>query len=294
MIVPGYTKMDASTPAERKNLAVVERLYDEVFNKRDVSAADSLMSSELLQHNPLYGEGLSGFKGYLDGFCFEQFPDLRVRIDVAVAQNSRVMAFTTWTGRHAASGAELSLPVADVYRLYEGRLVEHWDMTDYTALEQFGVVRPGITQPADPLDKFGTPVQLMNLGRLRQYLDDVTIADLSRAHLYVAEDFVQHTPDVDPGLAGFKACFEAFTPFAPDLEVVSTCILAGTHHVGAIWTGYGHNPHTGDKFILPTADIYRMDYGMLTEHWGLVDYTYPRQMLGFHPKEMLRMMTPAG
>ena len=49
--------MDASTPAERKNLAVVERLYDEVFNKRDLAAVDSLFSSELLQHNPLYGTG---------------------------------------------------------------------------------------------------------------------------------------------------------------------------------------------------------------------------------------------
>jgi hypothetical protein len=32
-----------------------------------------------------------------------------------------------------------------------------------------------------------------------------------------------------------------------------------------------------------------MEYGMLTEHWGLVDYTYPTRMLGFHPKDMLRM-----
>jgi len=289
MAVPDYSRMDVSTPAERRNLAVVERLYDEVINKRDLRVADSLFSSSLLQHNPLYGEGVAGFKDYLSGFYFDQFADLRVSIEVAVAQNNRVMAFTTWTGRHVESGAELSLPVADVYRVWDGRLIEHWDMTDYTELVKYGVARPETTQPADPLDKFGTPAQLMNLGRLRQYLDDVTIADLSRAHLYVAEDFVQYTDDVDPGLAGFIACFEAFAPIAPDLEVVSTCVVAGTHHVGAIWTGYGHYPQTGDKFVLPTADVYRMDHGMLTEHWGLVDYTYPERLLGFHPKNMLRL-----
>ena len=140
-------------------------------------------------------------------------------------------------------------------------------MPDYTELAKFGVVRPETPQPADPLDKFGTPAKLMNLGRLRQYLDDVTIADLSRAHLYIAEDFVQYTDDVDPGLDGFKACFEAFTPIAPDLKVVSTCIVAGTHHVGAIWTGYGHYPYTGDKFVLPNRG--RVPHGAREAHRAL-------------------------
>ena len=167
MAVPDYSRMDVSTPAERRNLAVVERLYDEVINKRDLRVADSLFSSSLLQHNPLYGEGVAGFKDYLSGFYFDQFADLRVSIEVAVAQNNRVMAFTTWTGRHVESGAELSLPVADVYRVWDGRLIEHWDMTDYTELVKYGVARPETAQPADPLDKFGTPAQLMNLDRLR-------------------------------------------------------------------------------------------------------------------------------
>jgi predicted SnoaL-like aldol condensation-catalyzing enzyme len=288
MDVPEYNDLlDVSTPEERDNLEVVRGLYDEVVNSRNIDAVEKFVSAGLVQHNPLFGQDADGFQAAFQQLLTD-FPDLRIDIQAAVAQNNRVMTITTWHGHKADTGMELNLDVADVYRVWDGKLVEHWDQTDYTVLEKFGIPRPEVNQPSDPVDKTGTPIQLMNLARLRQYMEEVTIADLSRAHLYVADDFVQHTDDVDSGLDGFKRCFEAFSLIAPDLEVVSTCIVAGTHSVGAIWTGIGHNPQTGDKFVLPTADIYRMEYGMLTEHWGLVDYTFPKRMLGFHPLEMLK------
>jgi len=288
MDVPEYNdRLDVSTPAERDNLAVVQGLYDQVVNSRQIDAVEKFVSAGFIQHNPVFGQGVAGFQTSFQQLLAD-FPDLSIEIQAAVAQNNRVMTITTWRGHKAGSDLELNLEVADVYRLWDGKVIEHWDQIDYTRLEPFGISKPEAAQPCGPIDKTGTPIQLMNLARLRQYMDEVTIADLSRAHLYVADDFVQHTDDVDSGLDGFKRCFEAFLLIAPDLEVVSTCVVAGSHSVGAIWTGIGHNPHNGDKFVLPTADIYRMDYGMFTEHWGLVDYTYPKRMLGFHPLEMLK------
>lgn len=288
MDVPAYDDLlDVSTPAERDNLAVVQGLYDEVVNSRTIDAVEKFVAADLIQHNPLFGRDTEGFQAAFQQLLTD-FPDLRIDIQAAVVQNNRVMTITTWRGHKADSGLELNLDVADVYRVWDGKLVEHWDQTDYTALEKFAIPRPEVNQPSDPIDKTGTPIQLMNLARLRQYMDEVTIADLSRAHLYVAEDFVQHTDDVDSGLDGFKRFSEAFSPIAPDLKVVPTCIVAGTHSVGAIWTGIGHNPQTGDKFVLPAAGIYRMEYGMFTERWGVVDYTFPKRTLGFHPLRMLK------
>lgn len=278
-----------SSPKERRHVEMVVSLYDEVFNKRDVDAVDKYFTGNFRQHNPLYGAGATGFKGFTREFWLSNFPDLNVNVEVAFAQNDRVLSFCTWTGTQAGTGKPLRVLVADIYRFWDGKMAEHWDVMEYTELAPFGVVRPTMWQPSSPIDRGGTPAQQENVRRLLKYLEEVPIQDLSLAHKYIAEDFQQFDPTViDEGLEGFKACFAGFRPFAPDLAVAPDNIVAGTDYVGAIWNSYGHYPETGDKFIMPTCDLYRVKDGMFVKHWGLVDYTDIVALLGFNPKKYLK------
>lgn len=277
--------LDYSTPAEHENMMLVQGLYKELINGRDADLTNAYFSPDFVQHNPFFGEGREGFRESVENFFFATFPDLRVSTEIAVAQNDRVLSFTKWEGRAAADGdEELSVGIADLYRIRDGKLVEHWDVVGYPDLEPFGITRPEHSQPDTPVDREGTPTQRENLDRFLTYSGEITIQDTSRAGLYIAEDFIQHDPMIAPGLEGFRQCCQIFGTLAPDMAVITHHVVVGKDHVGAIWDWNGHMAGTERDFILPGADIYRMKDGILTEHWDVMDYTFVKASLGFHPK----------
>ena len=278
--------LDYSTPAEQENMKLVQGLYEEVLNGRDTALADRYLSADFVQHNPLFGEGRNGYREFVEEFFFAKFSDLRVSTAIAVAQNDRVLSFTKWQGHAADQDKELEVEIADLYRIQDGKLIEHWDVVGYPELEPFGITRPEQHQPDSPVDREGTPAQLENLDRFLTYSDEITIQDTSRAHLYIEEDFIQHDPMISPGLEGFRQCCQIFGALAPDMAVSTHHVLVGTDHVGAIWDWNGHQAGTGGDFILPGADIYRLKGGMLAEHWDVMDYTFVKASLGFHPKSV--------
>lgn len=277
--------LDYSTPGEQKNVERVTMLYDRVLNGRNLGLVDDHFADDFVQHNTLFGGGRKGFAEFVEGFFFKTFPNLTVELELAVAQNDRVLAFTTWRGTGPAPDEEeLELGIADLYRLRDGKLAEHWDLVGYDALEAFGVTRPEQAQPDTQPDHSGTEAQRRNLARLLEYTKEITIQDTSRAHLYIAEDFIQHDPMIKSGLEGFRECCQIFQTLAPDMAVITHHVVVGTDYVGAIWDWNGHQAGSGNDFILPGADIYRLENGMLTEHWDRMDYSFVKAALGFHPK----------
>lgn len=276
---------DYSSPGERENLEVVQAFYDEVFNRHDSSAAERFFGPGFVQHNPLYGSGVAGFRKFLDRFL-DRFPNLRVTTEVAIAQNDRVFFYTSWRGRDVRTGRPLALEVADVHQLWQRRIVEHWDRLEYTELQNFGLLRPVQEQPTTPIDRTGTLSQQLNLALILSYLADVTFQDTSRSHLYLTKDFRRHDPTVEQGLYAFNACIQAFRAQAPDLSRRIDHLVVGNRHVGAILTSSGHAPNTGALFVLPAAEVYQVEGGMFTEQWGLVDFTDFEALIGFNPLQL--------
>jgi predicted SnoaL-like aldol condensation-catalyzing enzyme len=284
------TNIDYGSPAEKQHIETVLSLYGEVFNERTPKAVESYLSDDFIQHNTLYGEGAEGHQKFVSEFFLANFPDLNVNTEVAIGQNSRVYTFTTWTGTHKDTGQEMRVLASEIYRFWDGKIAEHWDVLEYSELQAFGLARPKRWhQPSAPFDRGGTPEQQANLKRLLSYLEEVPIQDLSLAGKFITEDFKQFEPWViEEGLEGFLQCFAGFRPLAPDLAVAPDNIVAGNKYVGSIWNSYGHQPETGKKFIMPTADAYLVEDGMFAKHWGLVDYTDIMNLLGFNPKQHLK------
>jgi predicted SnoaL-like aldol condensation-catalyzing enzyme len=279
--------VDASTAAERANVERVRHLYAAGVNARDAGVATALLGPDFVQHDPLYGVGRDGFARFLSGPLLTAFPDLACSIDLLLAQDDRVLAYVTWRGHHAGTGEEVELATADLYRFAGGRMAEHWDVVEWHEIEPFGFPRPAHEQPVAPPAFAGTETQRTNMGLLLRYIDEVKVQDYSRAHLYICRDFRQNDPMIPPGLDGFKACCEIFLAMAPDIHVVPRHLIAGREHIGALWDWVGNQEVTGAPVTVPTSDVYRLEDGLLVEHWDRVNYSYVKKLFGYHPKQLV-------
>lgn len=99
--------------------------------------------------------------------------------------------------------------------------------------------------------------------------------DLSAVQRYLSPNYIQHDFDVPPGRDGFAGHFEHLFSIFPDFHVNIHHIISEGDMVAV--HGYGiTNP--GEIEVLVT-DIYRVEDGLLAEHWGVVQ-PLPKEQFG--------------
>jgi predicted SnoaL-like aldol condensation-catalyzing enzyme len=264
----------SSSVQERLNSLRVRALYAEVFSRHRLDRAERYLDRDVIQHTPTVGQGLAGFTAFYRDVFFPAFPDVRAQITSLIAQNDRVATYATWTGHHAATGRPLTLYTADIYRFEQGRIAEHWDVIDYSGLDDFGVPVPDQMQPPTAVDWRGSPADLANIRLVLDFTTEVLQQRrLDRAGAYLAEDLIQHEPTIPPGLAGFQGCFHRYFGGFPDMTFEIQHVLANSEHVVVFWVWRGHQVGTGRPLVLHTSDMYRVADGLLVEHWNTVDFT---------------------
>jgi steroid delta-isomerase-like uncharacterized protein len=122
--------------------ALMLRLYDEVVNGGNLDMIDDLASPDFVDHEALPGlaAGRAGVKQFFS-MLRTAFPDLRMHVDDLIAEGDKAVARVTMTGTHqgefagiAATGKTVSVPTIDIVRFAEGKLVEHWGVTDTASM----------------------------------------------------------------------------------------------------------------------------------------------------------------
>ena len=110
--------MPTTTPGQNK--AIVLEAFDTLFNKHDVAAAERFWSPDYIQHSahvPPGREGLFKLVGSV--------PDtMRYENQLIVAEGDHVILH----GRFSGIGRPTDWIVADIVRLKDGILQEHWDV----------------------------------------------------------------------------------------------------------------------------------------------------------------------
>ena len=107
-----------TTPEQNK--ALVLKAFDTLFNRRDYKAASQFWSDGYIQHS---AHILPGRAGLFD--LVESLPaTLRYENQLIVAEGDYVMLH----GRFTGNGSLKALIAADVVRIENGRLAEHWDV----------------------------------------------------------------------------------------------------------------------------------------------------------------------
>jgi predicted SnoaL-like aldol condensation-catalyzing enzyme len=264
----------ADPAAESANAQLVRGLYSEVFTKHRLDLAGRYLKKDYVQHTPDVPLGLSGFRMFYERLFFKTFPDVTATLDHVITQNDKVVSFATWRGRQAGSGKRLVLRTADLYRVEDGRLAEHWDVIDYYALMRFGSPPPTAVQPATRTDRTGSPAQRANAALAERFAGEVLAGRRpDRAGAYLAGDLKQHDPEIGPGLAGFRRHHQRYLGMFPDLRFTVRHIVAGKDHIAVFWTARGNERGTLRKLQLNAADLYRVENGRLVEHWNVVDHS---------------------
>ena len=113
------------------NKAVLQRIFDEVINGKNLELTDDLYSDahELHPEVPGIGRGPAGMKHAFAGLHAE-FPDVRVEIESMVAEGDMVAVRLTFSGTHAPTGERATWPEMVFTRFAAGKATESWEITD--------------------------------------------------------------------------------------------------------------------------------------------------------------------
>ena len=109
-----------SQSSESKNKELVLRAFDTLFNKRDYAAAERFWSSNYIQHSAHIDPGREGLFNLIKGAP----ASLRYEPGVIVAEGDFVIVH----GRFSGMGRPRNWIAADVVRIADGVLAEHWDV----------------------------------------------------------------------------------------------------------------------------------------------------------------------
>lgn len=105
---------------EEQNKAMVLEAFDTLFNKRDYAAAERFWSPNYIQHSAHIEPGREGLFNLIRSIP----PTLKYEPGAIVADKHFVIVH----GRFSGFGQPVNWIAADILRIEDGILVEHWDV----------------------------------------------------------------------------------------------------------------------------------------------------------------------
>ena len=103
-----------------QNKRVVLEAFDTLFNKRDYAAAEKFWSPDYIQHSAHIEPGRDGLFNLVKRLP----PTLKYEPGTIVAEGDVVIVH----GRFSGLGLPVNWIAADILRIENARLVEHWDV----------------------------------------------------------------------------------------------------------------------------------------------------------------------
>ncbi len=106
------------------NKRVVRDFVETAFNaKQPADAAKRFLGPRYIQHNPTAPDGPEAFVEFAGGFV-SQAPHMSLEINRIIAEDDLVAAHSLLK----LSDDDAGTVVVDIFRLEDGKIVEHWDV----------------------------------------------------------------------------------------------------------------------------------------------------------------------
>lgn len=126
----GHTPVDGPTePTDLdkadENKAAVRSFLDEVLTTGDFARLSEFVSTEsFVQHNAEIADGIDGFQSHVDALAADGQALRWVEVHNVIGSGDMVVALS-----EVARG-ETRLAVIDLFRVADGKIVEHWDVIE--------------------------------------------------------------------------------------------------------------------------------------------------------------------
>ena len=131
--------------AAAHNEAAVREYFDFVWSKGEVDRLDHLLAPDYVNHTPSFGHPAPGPEGLkpIVVALRKAFPDLHYVVEDVIATPGYVVARVRMQGTHldqfgemAPTGRAVDVLQINIERFENGRVVEHWRVTDELALQR--------------------------------------------------------------------------------------------------------------------------------------------------------------
>jgi steroid delta-isomerase-like uncharacterized protein len=129
---------------------VNDRIFEEVWNQRNLDVIDQLITGDYVHHDGHAIEvqrGIDGYKKFVSMYL-DAFSDLRFAIEDEISADDKIVTRWTVTGTHDGNlpglprtGKSISLAGISITRLEEGKIAESWNNWDVLGMmQQLGAI----------------------------------------------------------------------------------------------------------------------------------------------------------
>jgi len=118
-----------SETAER-NKAIVREIFEKVVNGGDADLAAKYYKDDYIQHNPNVAPGLAGLQTLIRAM-HASGNAMRAEIKLMNAEDDMVWLLVEWSGGEVPKGSPRLTATAEVFRVEDGMMAEHWDVLQF-------------------------------------------------------------------------------------------------------------------------------------------------------------------
>jgi len=142
-----FAQTGSAADQRTANAALLDHYFADV-NTHDLAALKDIISENYVQHGAYQGQGLAGMQAAFR-HDYEMFPDFHWTVEDSLVTNDKVVARFRITATHdhavqLAPGAPVFPPTGkklawegiSIWRVADGKFVEHWDIDDLLSVVQ--------------------------------------------------------------------------------------------------------------------------------------------------------------
>ncbi|MBI0584770.1 MAG: ester cyclase [Methanomassiliicoccus sp.] len=130
-----------------RNKAIVRQGFEEIANAHDPGKLKKFIADDFIDHSIFGRSDTYDEKVRNENDLNTAFPDYRIEIIDIMAEGDKVVTRSIFTGTHTGdfagvpgTGRKFSIVEIDIFRMEDGKAVEHWDAADTASLyRQLGI-----------------------------------------------------------------------------------------------------------------------------------------------------------
>ncbi len=241
---------------------VVTQAMTELMVEKKIDVIDRYFAEPYIQHNQSVATGLAAFKGLANAVIAGN-PAFDYQMIRVLADGDIGIAHGIYEGF-----GEVPLVAFDVFRVEDGKVVEHWDN-----LAPVAPPNPsGRSQTDGPVAVTDHDRTDANKALVANFVDTVLIGGaFDRIGDYFdGNTYIQHNSHIADGVSGLAAGLKAQADAGISMRITRRHALYGDGNFVLVLS-------EGDISGQPTAfyDLFRVENGKIAEHWDVISPILP-------------------